>query len=72
MCAAVLLCLSAAVATAQTPGNNTEIPDKESQPTGVPTYEGRIEGDTIEDPFVIDDLPFIGSGDTCPFAHDYR
>jgi hypothetical protein len=53
------------------PGNRAEIPDKDSQPTGVPTYEGRIEGDTIEDPFVIDDLPFVGSGDTCPFAHDY-
>ncbi len=65
-----LLCAAAAVAT-PTPGNRAEIPDKNSQPTGVPTYEGRIEGDTIEDPFVIDGLPFVGSGDTCPFANDY-
>ncbi|MCK4915351.1 MAG: hypothetical protein KAS89_04225, partial [Candidatus Eisenbacteria sp.] len=71
MCAAVLLFLSVAVATAQTPGNAAQVAEKESHPTGVPTYEGRVEGDTIEDPFVIDDLPFLGSGDTCPFAHDY-
>ena len=71
LCAAILLFLSAVVATAQTPGNSGLIAEKESQPTGTPTYEGRIEGDTIEDPFVIDALPFIGSGDTCPFAHDY-
>ncbi len=70
-CAVVLLFLSAAIATAQTPGNTAPVAEKESQPTGVPTYEGRVEGDTIEDPFVIDDLPFLGSGDTCPFAHDY-
>ena len=66
----VFLCAAVAVA-APTPGNSAEIPDKNSQPTGVPTYEGRIEGDTVEDPFVIDDLPFTGSGDTCPFANDY-
>jgi len=71
-CLTGLFVLCAAVAAADSsPGNRAEVPDKESQPTGVPTYEGRIEGDTIEDPFVIDDLPFTGSGDTCPFAHDY-
>jgi len=71
MCAAVLLCLSTAVATAQTPGNNAEVPDKDSQPTGVPTYEGRIEGDTIETAFNIQYFPFTDSMDTCPFLHDY-
>ncbi len=65
-----LLCAAASVAT-PTPGSSAEVPDKDSQPTGVPTYEGRLEGDTIEDPFVIDDLPFGGSGDTCPFVNDY-
>ena len=71
LCAAVLFLLSAAVATAQTPGNAAPVAEKDSQPTGEPTYEGRVEGDTIENPFVIDDLPFVGSGDTCPFLHDY-
>ena len=45
--------------------------EKDSKPTGVPTYEGRDPGDTIEDPFVIDYLPFYGTGDTCPFINDY-
>ncbi len=69
--AAVLLLLSAAVATAQTPGNAALVAEKESQPTGEPTYEGRVEGETIETPFIIDYLPFAGTGDTCPFLHDY-
>lgn len=68
---AVLLLLSAAVATAQTPGNAALVAEKESQPTGEPTYEGRVEGETIETPFIIDYLPFAGTGDTCPFLHDY-
>jgi hypothetical protein len=71
MCAAALLLLLASTVLAAGTGNRTPAVVKDYQPTGVPTYEGRIEGDTIEDPFVIDDLPFTGSGDTCPFAHDY-
>jgi hypothetical protein len=71
-CLTGLFVLCAAVAVADpSPGNRAEVPEKDSQPTGVPTYEGRVEGDTVEDPFVIDDLPFTGSGDTCPFANDY-
>jgi len=66
-----MLVLSAAVATAQTPGNVAQVAEKESQSTGEPTYEGRTEGDTIETAFVIENLPFTGTGDTCPFLHDY-
>jgi len=65
-----LLCAAVAVA-APSPGNSAEVPDKESQPTGVPTYEGRIEGDTIETAFKILYFPFTDSMDTCPFLHDY-
>jgi hypothetical protein len=72
ICLAALVLLGAASAIAEpTPGNSIKIPIKDSTPAGIPTYEGRDEGDTIEDPFVIDYLPFIGSGNTCPFAHDY-
>jgi hypothetical protein len=71
LCAAVLLFLSAVVATAQTPGNAALIAEKESPPTGVPTYEGRTEGDTIETAFKILSFPFTDSMDTCPFLHDY-
>jgi hypothetical protein len=73
MCAAVLLFLSAAVATvaAPSPGNSAEIPDKNPQPTGKPTYEGRVEGETIETAFVIPYFPFTDSVDTCPFLDDY-
>ncbi len=71
MCAAVMLFLLASTVLAAGTGNRTPAVVKDYQPTGVPTYEGRIEGDTIEDPFFIDDLPFAGSGDTCPFINDY-
>jgi hypothetical protein len=72
LCAAALLCLSAAVATAQTPGNAGPVAEKDSQPTGEPTYEGRVEGDTIETAFKILYFPFTDWMDTCPFLHDYR
>jgi len=71
VCAATMLLLLASTVLASGTGNQAPAVVKDYQPTGVPTYEGRIEGDTIEDTFVIDDLPFAGSGDTCPFAHDY-
>ncbi len=71
LCAAALLCLSAAVATAQTPGNAALVAEKDSQPTGEPTYEGRVEGETIETAFEIEYFPFTDSMDTCPFLHDY-
>jgi len=66
-----MLLLLASTVLATGTGNRTPAVVKDYQPTGVPTYEGRIEGDTVDDPFVIEDLPFAGSGDTCPFAHDY-
>jgi hypothetical protein len=63
--------LLAATALAATTGNSSPWPEKTSGPAELPTYEGRIEGDTIEDPFIIYDFPFIDSGDTCPFMDDY-
>jgi len=79
LCAALLILLplagpvlqSASVATAQTPGNTELAPEKEPQPTGTPTFEGRVEGDTIETAFVIDYIPVTVWGDTCPFLNDY-
>ena len=72
MCVVVLLFLCAAAAMAEpSPGNSAEIPDKESQPTGMPTYEGRVEGETIETAFEIQWFPFTDSVDTCPFLDDY-
>ena len=65
-----LLCSATALAE-PSPGNSIPIPEKNSTPTGEPTYEGRVEGDTVDDPFIINSLPFTGSGDTCPFANDY-
>jgi hypothetical protein len=68
---ALLLLLIAASALAAGTGSAQPAVEKDSKPTGVPTYEGRDPGDTIEDPFVIDYLPFYGTGDTCPFINDY-
>ena len=59
----VLACLVAPVA-AQSPGNRAEPVAKEPQPTNTPTYEGRVEGDTIETPFVITRPP--GGGKMFP------
>jgi hypothetical protein len=79
VCATALLLLSCAatvvllagVAGAATTGNVEPAVEKDSKPTGMPTYEGRNPGDTIWDPFVIDYVPFTDSGNTCPFINDY-
>ena len=72
LCVAVLLVqCAAAPVTAQSTGNHIEPPIKEPQPTNTPTYEGRVEGETIETPFVIDSIPCTYWGDTCPFINDY-
>ncbi|MFH1864981.1 MAG: hypothetical protein ABIK85_03790 [Candidatus Eisenbacteria bacterium] len=71
VCLAGLVLVSAAPAAAQSTGNQAGPLVKETQPTGKPTFEGRVEGETIETAFVIDYLPFEDSGDTCPFLHDY-
>jgi hypothetical protein len=31
----------------------------------------RVQGDTIEDPFIMPAVPFAASGNTCSFNHDY-
>ena len=44
---------------------------KDSTPTGVYFDSGRIDGDTIEEAWVIDALPFTGVDNTCGFNDDY-
>jgi hypothetical protein len=68
--AAALLLLSGLAGAAGT-GNVAPTVEKDSAPTGLPTYEGRDQGDTIENPFVVNYLPFLTTGYTCPFQHDY-
>ena len=44
---------------------------KDSTPTGVHYDSGRVEGDTIEEAWVIAALPFTDSDNTCGFNDDY-
>lgn len=39
---------------------------------GVPYDGGRIEGDTVENPFVITGSFYFGTGNTCGFVNDYE
>jgi hypothetical protein len=39
---------------------------------GVPYDGGRLQGDTIEDPFIITGSFFSGTGNTCGFANNYE
>jgi len=68
-CVVVAVAVLAATAIAQTP--TAVRPVKHSEPTGEPTYEGRIEGDTIEECWTIPSLPFFDTGNTCAYANDY-
>ena len=71
-CAVVLLLVAVpAAAPAAETGNAAPLSKKDTQTSGEPTYEGRVEGETIETAFVIDWLPFFDSIDTCPFLDDY-
>lgn len=38
---------------------------------GVPHESGRVDGDTIDEAWVIEALPYAGSGNTCGFNDDY-
>ena len=69
-CVAIAVAVLAATVVAQTP--TAVRPAKHSEPTGEPTYEGRIEGDTIEECWTIPLLPFLATGNTCGFADDYE
>jgi hypothetical protein len=66
---AAALALLAIAAGAQTPA--IAMPEKHSPTSGEPKYEGRIEGDTIEECWTIASLPFSGTGGTCAYLHDY-
>ena len=68
-CVAIAVAVLAVAALAQTP--TAVRPAKHSETTGEPTYEGRIEGDTIEECWTIPSLPFFDTGNTCAYANDY-
>jgi hypothetical protein len=68
-CVAIAVAVLAGAALAQPP--TAARPAKHSESTGEPTYEGRIEGDTIEECWTIPSLPFTGTGNTCAYANDY-
>ncbi len=68
-CVAIAVAVLAAAALAQVP--TAAMPEKHSEPTGEPTYEGRIEGDTIEECWTILSLPFAETGNTCAYIDDY-
>ncbi len=68
-CVVIAVVVLAVAALAQTP--TAVRPAKRSEPTGEPTYEGRIEGDTIEECWTIPSLPFFDTGNTCAYANDY-
>jgi len=68
-CVAIAIAVLATTALAQTP--TAVMPAKHSETTGEPTYEGRIEGDTIEECWTIPSLPFFDTGNTCAYANDY-
>jgi len=61
--------LLGSVASASTPLENHHV--KDSTPSGVHYDSGRVEGDTIEESWVIEDLPFTGFDNTCGFNDDY-
>ena len=69
MCVVIAVAVLAGAAVAQIP--TAARPEKHSETTGEPTYEGRIEGDTIEECWTIPSLPFTDTGNTCAYAHDY-
>ena len=68
-CVAIVVAVLAAAALAQTP--TAARPEKHSATIGEPKSEGRIEGDTIEECWVIPSLPFMGTGSTYGFVNDY-
>jgi hypothetical protein len=70
ICVAIAVAVLAATALAQTP--TAAMPAKHSEIAGESTYEGRIEGDTIEECWTIPSLPFTETGNTCGFADDYE
>jgi hypothetical protein len=70
----LLLLLVAALASlpaaADTGTSNALI--KSGEPVEGPVFEGdQTEGDTIEEPFIIPDLPIYDTGYTCGFTNDY-
>lgn len=69
MTALSVLAVFAAVAAATT--DHLSVADKIGGPGGTPTFEGRDVGDNIMTPFVITELPFADTGNTCAYLDDY-
>jgi hypothetical protein len=67
---AVALLAALSLAAAAT-SSHLEYPEKQSPPSGDPTFEGRDVGDNIAAPFVITALPFSETGSTCAYLDDY-
>ena len=70
----VILAVSLVVfltATAHAQPTTTAAPKKPSPVTEPSVPHGRIEGDTIEECWVIPSLPFVGTGSTYGFVDDY-
>ena len=63
------LAIVSAVASASSPLEDHHV--KDSTPSGVHYGSGRVEGDTIEEAWVIEALPFTDSDNTCGFNNDY-
>lgn len=63
--------LAALSLTAAATSSHLEYKEKQSPPTGNPTFEGRDVGDNIAAPFVITGLPFVEVGSTCAYLDDY-
>jgi hypothetical protein len=66
----VILMAAAAVVCGATTGHLV-VAEKEAGVSGSPTFEGRDVGDNIAAPFVIADLPFNVTGNTCEYLNDY-
>jgi hypothetical protein len=61
----LLACTSAAQST------SVGRPEKQPAVPGVNVHDGRIEGDTVEECWVIPSLPYVDAGSTSGFADDY-
>ncbi len=67
----VLVVLAFCVGLAGASIGNHPAPKDDTHLEGIPDPTGRIDGDTIEEAWVIPTLPFSDTGGTCEFVNDY-
>jgi hypothetical protein len=61
-----------ASASALTPSTSNVFQPEQKPWNEISRHDGvRITGDTVEDPFIIGDMPFTATGNTCNFVNDY-